>query len=506
MTPTEISFGVVALLVVLGARVRLHERLPRRGELDRHRRLDRRAEAAAGGRLRGVLQLRRDLRLPPEASRRRSARASSSRASSTTTSIFGALIGAIAWNLITWWYGIPSSSSHALIGGIVGAVDRQGRRRLADRRRASGRRSLFIFVSPLLGFLLGALLMVLVANDLPARLAAARSTTCSAACSSSRPALYSLGHGGNDAQKTIGIIWMLLIASGYAQRRRGDAAGLGDLVLLHRDRPGHAVRRLAHRQDDGPEDHQAEAGRRLLRRDRRRDHAVPRHRRSASRCRRRTRSPARSSASARCGARRRCAGAWPATSSGPGSSRSRRRRSSPASSTRVELLAALHLSGGRRALEVALGGEGDRRHRRPTRRRPARRRRRRTVGQPLRPAAAPPWRARPALVARQAVDDRLQHRRREHRRRGTARAGSRARRRRRARACARSRRRRPASAADAARPRRRARRAGRSGAGRGCRRATASQVATVCERGRPGTRRGRRAGGAGVARRRGCAA
>ena len=74
----------------------------------------------------------------------------------------------------------------------------------------------FIFVSPVLGFLLGALLMVLVANVVQARVAAAASTTCSAGCSSSRPGLYSLGHGGNDAQKTIGIIWMLLIASGYA--------------------------------------------------------------------------------------------------------------------------------------------------------------------------------------------------------------------------------------------------------------------------------------------------
>ena len=75
---------------------------------------------------------------------------------------------------------------------------------------------LFIFLSPLLGFVLGSLLMVAVAwifrraSPLHGRQAG------SAACSSSRPALYSLGHGGNDAQKTIGIIWMLLIATGYA--------------------------------------------------------------------------------------------------------------------------------------------------------------------------------------------------------------------------------------------------------------------------------------------------
>ena len=161
-----------------------------------------------------------------------------------------------------------------------------------------------------------------------ARYAAAGSTAGSGACSSSRPALYSLGHGGNDAQKTIGIIWMLLIAAGYARRRSDPVPAWVIVALLRRHRAGHAVRRLAHRQDHGPAHHQAEAGGRLLRRDRRRDHAVPRHRRSASRCRPRTPSPARSSASARRRTSPRCAGAWPATSSGPGSSRSRARRSS----------------------------------------------------------------------------------------------------------------------------------------------------------------------------------
>ena len=76
--------------------------------------------------------------------------------------VFGALIGAITWNLITWYYGIPSSSSHALIGGIVGAViAKVGTGGLV----ASGvfKTVLFIFVSPVLGFLLGSLMMVVVA-------------------------------------------------------------------------------------------------------------------------------------------------------------------------------------------------------------------------------------------------------------------------------------------------------------------------------------------------------
>jgi PiT family inorganic phosphate transporter len=127
-------------------------------------------------------------------------------------------------------------------------------------------------VSPLLGFLLGSLLMVVVAwiSGAPRRCGGPLVPPPAAGVGR----LYSLGHGGNDAQKTIGIIWLLLIAAGYHPSRQ-DAARLGDLELLHRHRPGHHVRRLAHRQDHGPAHHQAQAGGRLLRRDRRRDHAVP---------------------------------------------------------------------------------------------------------------------------------------------------------------------------------------------------------------------------------------
>ena len=77
--------------------------------------------------------------------------------------VFGALIGVIAWNIITWWCGIPSSSSHALIGGIVGAViAKAGSGALISA--GVWKTVLFIFLSPMLGFLLGSLLMVLVAN------------------------------------------------------------------------------------------------------------------------------------------------------------------------------------------------------------------------------------------------------------------------------------------------------------------------------------------------------
>jgi len=128
--------------------------------------------------------------------------------------VFGALIGAIFWNLVTWWYGIPSSSSHALIGGIVGAVIAKAG---AGALIAAGvlKTVLFIFVSPLLGFMLGALMMVAVAWAFR-RASPLRVDNWFRRAQLVSAGAYSLGHGGNDAQKTIGLIWMLLISTGYA--------------------------------------------------------------------------------------------------------------------------------------------------------------------------------------------------------------------------------------------------------------------------------------------------
>ena len=128
--------------------------------------------------------------------------------------VFGALIGAIAWNIITWYYGIPSSSSHALIGGIVGAgVAKAGTWALIPA--GIFKVVAFIFISPLIGFMLGSLLLLAISwmfrRSTPSRVD--RLFRRLQLVSSS---LYSLGHGGNDAQKTIGIIWMLLIATGYS--------------------------------------------------------------------------------------------------------------------------------------------------------------------------------------------------------------------------------------------------------------------------------------------------
>ena len=126
--------------------------------------------------------------------------------------VLGALVGAISWNIITWYYGIPSSSSHALIGGIVGAgVAKAGTSVLIPAGIL--KTVAFILISPLLGFLLGSLLFLLISwlfmRSTPSRVDRIFRRLQLISCS-----MYSLGHGGNDAQKTVGIIWMLLIAAG----------------------------------------------------------------------------------------------------------------------------------------------------------------------------------------------------------------------------------------------------------------------------------------------------
>jgi len=128
--------------------------------------------------------------------------------------VFGALVGAIAWNIITWYYGIPSSSSHALIGGIVGAgVAKAGTWALIPAGILKV--VAFIFLSPLIGFILGSLLLLAI-SWIFRRATPSRVDRLFRRLQLFSSSLYSLGHGGNDAQKTIGIIWMLLIATGYS--------------------------------------------------------------------------------------------------------------------------------------------------------------------------------------------------------------------------------------------------------------------------------------------------
>ena len=128
--------------------------------------------------------------------------------------IFGALVGAIVWDVITWIYGLPTSSSHALIGGLVGAgVAKVG----LDALVTSGLVKVvaFIVIAPLLGLALAALLMIIV-SWLFMRATPRRIDNWFRRLQLISAAFYSLGHGGNDAQKTAGIIWLLLITAGYS--------------------------------------------------------------------------------------------------------------------------------------------------------------------------------------------------------------------------------------------------------------------------------------------------
>ncbi len=128
--------------------------------------------------------------------------------------VFGALAGAITWNFVTWYYGIPSSSSHALIGGLAGAAVAKGG---VGTLTASGflKTAAAIVLSPALGFILGVTLM-LAAAWLFRGVTPRKVDRWFRGLQFLAAALYSLGHGSNDAQKTMGIIWMLLIAASVA--------------------------------------------------------------------------------------------------------------------------------------------------------------------------------------------------------------------------------------------------------------------------------------------------
>ncbi len=126
--------------------------------------------------------------------------------------IFGTLFGACAWDIITWYFGLPTSSSHALMGGLIGAsLVKAGWKSLVYS--GIGKTVAFIFISPLLGLVLGTLIGVIVyrafRNYAPMQVdhLFRKGQLLSAA-------LYSLGHGGNDAQKTMGIITVLLFSTG----------------------------------------------------------------------------------------------------------------------------------------------------------------------------------------------------------------------------------------------------------------------------------------------------
>ncbi len=140
------------------------------------------------------------------------------------------LIGAITWNLLTWWWGLPSSSSHALIGGLSGSGITFGW--LKSGTLAGGVDILvmskiykvlwFIILAPAIGFVLGGLLMLIV-SWIFRRARPRRVDRIFRVGQLISAALYSIGHGGNDAQKTMGIILAVMIAGGYLSPNFGDA-------------------------------------------------------------------------------------------------------------------------------------------------------------------------------------------------------------------------------------------------------------------------------------------
>lgn len=128
--------------------------------------------------------------------------------------VIAGLLGAIIWNLITWYYGIPSSSSHALIGGLIGAaIAYKGSLSVVDWINFFWKVILWLIMSPIIGFIIGFIIMNLLNSSLksvkPASVTKffSKAQICSAA-------LMALNHGGNDAQKSMGVISMALLSGG----------------------------------------------------------------------------------------------------------------------------------------------------------------------------------------------------------------------------------------------------------------------------------------------------
>jgi PiT family inorganic phosphate transporter len=146
--------------------------------------------------------------------------------------ILATLLGAIVWNLLTWWWGLPSSSSHALMGGFAGAALSNTPRLSILDAAVFGKTVLFIVVAPSMGLFFGFILFRIVRalfhSMRPGKVDRffRRGQLLSAA-------LYSIGHGGNDAQKTMGIITLLLITAGIKERTAHIEPDLWVVLMCH---------------------------------------------------------------------------------------------------------------------------------------------------------------------------------------------------------------------------------------------------------------------------------
>ncbi|HVU01707.1 MAG TPA: inorganic phosphate transporter [Polyangiaceae bacterium] len=130
------------------------------------------------------------------------------------TLVAAGLVGAILWDLLTWWWALPTSSSHALLGGLAGAAIVKAGFGVLDSKLFV-KTGIFIVVSPLLGLVIGAILMRLMMAFL-GRVAPSVVDRYFRRLQLLSAALYSIGHGGNDAQKTAGIVVAALVATGHA--------------------------------------------------------------------------------------------------------------------------------------------------------------------------------------------------------------------------------------------------------------------------------------------------
>ncbi|MDB4988930.1 MAG: inorganic phosphate transporter [Myxococcaceae bacterium] len=146
--------------------------------------------------------------------------------------IMATLIGAIVWNLLTWWWGLPSSSSHALMGGFAGAALTNTPQLSILDAAVFGKTILFIVLAPMLGMFFGYMLFALV-RALFGHVRPGRVDRIFRRGQFLSAALYSLGHGGNDAQKTMGIITLLLVTAGMQERSDHPEPQLWVVLLCH---------------------------------------------------------------------------------------------------------------------------------------------------------------------------------------------------------------------------------------------------------------------------------
>ena len=180
------------------------------------------------------------------------------------TVVLCGLLGAITWNLITWWFGLPSSSSHALIGGLVGSALAAGA--LVHWATIVDKVLIPMVLSPLAGFTLAFLLMLAFMWILRRRNPHKVSRTFRMLQTVSAAAM-ALGHGLQDAQKTMGVIFLALAHDGPRLTRR-SAAALGRAARSRRHLGRHVRRWLADHEDPRPQDHRPRPGARVRRGDR----------------------------------------------------------------------------------------------------------------------------------------------------------------------------------------------------------------------------------------------